>query len=136
MLYHVMLFSAVEQSESATCTNIYPLFFRFPYHAGHHGVLSRVPMLCSRFFYLSILYIVVCVCMYIYMSCIYMHICLYVNPDFPTHKTPLSPLFPCLFSMSVSLFMLCKQIHLHHFSRLHMCELIYSTCFSDSLHSV
>lgn len=26
----------------------YPPFFGFPSHVGHHGALSRVPMLCSK----------------------------------------------------------------------------------------
>ena len=36
----------------------------------------------------------------------------------------------CLFSMSASLFLLCKQVHLYHFSRFHVYALINSICFS------
>ena len=47
------------------------------------------------------------------------------------------PFFPALvsvhlFSTSVSLFLLCKQIHLYHFSRFHIYALIYDTRFSLS----
>ena len=53
--------------------------------------------------------------------------------------SPLHPplVFICLFSMSVSLFLLCKQIHLYHFFRSHIYALIYNTWFSlsDFLHS-
>ena len=56
---------------------------------------------------------------------------------------PPPPRFPPLvsirlFSTSVSLFLPCKQVHLYHFSRFHMYELIYDVCFSlsDLLHSV
>ena len=53
----------------------------------------------------------------------------------------LSPFFPplvsiCLFSTSVSLLLLHKQVHLYYFSGFHVCSLIYDICFSDSLHSV
>ena len=46
---------------------------------------------------------------------------------------PLSP-FPVvstsLFSMSTSLFLPCKQVHQYHFSKFHICALIYNICFS------
>ena len=42
-----------------------------------------------------------CVCIYIYV---------YVNPNLPIHPTPPSPLvFMCLFSLSVSLCLLCIE---------------------------
>ena len=40
-----------------------------------------------------------------------------------------SPWCACLFSMSVSLFLFCKQDQLHHFSRLHIFALIHVICF-------
>ena len=42
------------------------------------------------------------------------------------------------FSMSVSVFLPCKPVHLYHFSRFHIYVLIYDICFSlsDLLHSV
>ena len=63
--------------------------------------------------------------------------CVYVNPTLPIH-----PALPfCLgsihlFSTSASLFLLCKQVHLYHFSRFHIYALICNICFSDSPHSV
>ena len=48
-----------------------------------------------------------------------------------------NPLVPKrLFSMSASLFLPCKQIHLYHFSRFHLHVLICAICFSlsDLLH--
>ena len=59
----------------------------------------------------------------------------------PIHPTPLSP-YPKgsvhLFSTSVSLFLLCKQVQLYHFPRFHTYALIYDICFSlsDLLNSV
>ena len=42
LIYSVMLFSAVQQSESAVCIHISPLF-RSPSHLGHHRALNEVP---------------------------------------------------------------------------------------------
>ena len=44
----------------------------------------------------------------------------------------------CLFSTSASLLLPWNQVHLYHFSRFHVCELIYDIGFSlsDLLHSV
>ena len=49
-----------------------------------------------------------------------------------------SPWCPYLFSVSVSLFLFCKQDQLHHFSRFHIFALIHIICFSlsDFLHSI
>ena len=57
-------------------------------------------------------------------------------PPSPTHFSPM--VFICLFSTSVSLFLLCKPVHLYHFSRFHIYVLIYDICFSlsDLVHSV
>ena len=51
MLYNVVLVSAVQQSKSALhiYIYIYPLFFGFPSHLGHHRASSTVPVLYSRF---------------------------------------------------------------------------------------
>ena len=50
--------------------------------------------------------------------------------------SPLPPPCPlmslCLLSTSVSLFLLCKQVHLFHFSRFHIYVLICNACFSLS----
>ena len=74
----------------------------------------------------------------------YTHQCIHVNPNSPVHHTTTTPRhFPplvsiCLFSTSVSEFLPCKLVHLYHFSRFHICVLIYDICFSlsDLLHSV
>ena len=42
----------------------------------------------------------------------------------------------CLFSISLSLFLLCKKVHQSHFSGSHIFVLIHSICFSFWLHSV
>ena len=39
---------------------------------------------------------------------------------------------PSPFCVSVSLFLSCKQVHQDHFSRFHICALIYDICFSLS----
>ena len=41
LLYSLVLISALQRSELAIC--IYPLFFGFLFHLGHHRALSRVP---------------------------------------------------------------------------------------------
>ena len=74
----------------------------------------------------------------------YTHQCIHVNPNRPIRPiTPTACHFPplvsiCLFSTSVSQFLFCKPVHLYHFSRFHICVLIYYICFSlsDLLHSV
>ena len=47
---------------------------------------------------------------------------------------PLSPLLSIhLFFTSVSLFLLCKHVHLYHFSNFHIYVFIYDIYFSDSV---
>ena len=60
----------------------------------------------------------------------------FIPPPPPSQFLPLVSLH--LFSTSVSLFLPCKPVHLYHFSRFHICALIYDICFSlsDLLHSV
>ena len=55
--------------------------------------------------------------------------CWYQSPN-PSHSP--FPFDIHMFSMSVSLFLLCKQVHLYHFSRFHIYALIYHVCFSLS----
>ena len=52
--------------------------------------------------------------------------------------TPSPPVSTSPFSMSVSLFLPCRQVHQHHFSRFHKYTVIYDVyfSFSDLLHSV
>ena len=72
--------------------------------------------------------------MYFLHSSVYMSVPVskFIPPSFP----PLVPVH--LFSTSVSLFLLCRWVHLYHFSEFYMHELIYNTWFSlpDLLHSV
>ena len=56
---------------------IYPLFFRFPSHLGHHRALSRVPCAIQQVL-ISYLF--------------YTQQCIYVNPNLPIHPTPPPPL--------------------------------------------
>ena len=60
------------------------------------------------------------------------------HPPCSCHSTSPPLMSTHLFSMSVSLFPLCKQVHLYRFSRFHICGLIYDICFSLSnlIHSV
>ena len=62
-----------------------------------------------------------------------LHICvyIYINLNIPIYlTTPSPPLVSIrLFSMSVSLFLLCKNVLLYYFSRCHIYVLIYDICF-------
>ena len=68
----------------------------------------------------------------------YTYQCIYVNPNLPIHPTTTPLVSIRLFSTSVSLFLPCKLVHVHHFSRFHIYALIYDICFplSDLLHPV
>ena len=112
MLYNAVLVSAVQQSESTVCPHTC-LLFRFPSHLGFRW--EELPVLCSRFSFLSA------------HTSVYMSI--------PISQFILS-CFPSLTSLyllltSVSLLLLCKHIHLYHFSRFHLYVLI-CICFSIS----
>ena len=48
LLYTAVSVSAVQQSESAICIHISPLF-GFPSHLGHHRAQAEFPVLYSRF---------------------------------------------------------------------------------------
>ena len=116
MLYQFLLYSKANQ----LYVYIYLPFSGFPSHFGHHRVLSikqSFPHYTVVSHYLPILYIAAC----IYVNPI---LIVYLNFPFPTFVSI------CLFSTSVSLFLLCKQVHLYHFSRFHIYALIYNICFS------
>ena len=73
---------------------VYPLFFRFPSHLGHHRALSIVPCAIQQV-------------LISYLFCIQQHIC--IIPNLPIHPTLPSPLVTIsLFSTSVTLFLRCK----------------------------
>ena len=62
----------------------------------------------------------------------------FITPPSPPHRG-FPPLVSIrLFSTSVSQLLPCKPVHLYHFSRFHICVIIYDICFSlsDLLHSV
>ena len=90
--------SAVQQGESAIHTHISLLC--------HHTALRKVPC--------AIQLVLINYLFYIQKG-------IHVNPSLPIHPTRTSPptpwVFICLFSMSMSQFLLCKQVHLQHFSR-------------------
>ena len=124
LLYNVVLVSAVQQSESAICIHISPLFWiSFPFSSPQSTEQSSLCYIVGSH-QLSVLYIVVYICQSQSPNS--------SHPSFP----PLVSIY--LFSTSVSLFPLCKQVHLYHFSRFHLYALIYDICFSlsDLLHSV
>ena len=119
MLSQFLLYSKVNQ----LYRYIYPFFFRFPSHLGHHRALSRIPCAIQQVLVTYLFYI---------------QQCIYFNPSLPIHPTPSVPLVTIrLFSTSVSLFLPCRLVHLYHFSRFHIHALIYDICFSlsDLLHS-
>ena len=69
MLYQFLLYSKVNQLYEY----IYPLFFRFPSHLGHHRSLSRVPcakqqVLISYLFYMQ--------------QCVYVNLKILIHPPF------------------------------------------------------
>ena len=109
LLYNVVLISAVQWIESAIHMHISP-----PTHLGHHW--AELSVLHSSF---------------------PLGICptqshLYVNVNLPIHPVSPFPIIPCLFSMSASLFLPCKQFHLYHFSWFHIYASIYNIYFSLS----
>lgn len=63
---------------------------------------------------LCVLYMVVCVC----------HCYSPSQSNTPSHPAITHPMSTCLVSMSASLFLPWKQVHLYHFSRFHICKLI------------
>ena len=122
MLCQFLLYSKVNQ----LYVYVYPLFFGFPSHLGHHRALSRVPcaiqqVLISYLFYTQ------------YQQC------RYVNPSLPIHPTtPLPPWYPYVCSLHLYLyFCFVNKIIYTNFFRFHIYALIYDICFSlsDLLHS-
>ena len=98
MLFQFLLYSKVNQLYIYT----YPLFFGFPCHLGHHRALSRVPcaiqqVLISYLFYTQ--------------QCVYTSIP--ISQFIPPLPSP-APVSIRLSSMSVSVFLLCKEVHLYH----------------------
>ena len=65
---------------------MYPFFFRFPSHVGHHRALSRIPSAIQQAL-ISYLF--------------YTQQCIYVNPSLPNHPTSPSPLGVHMFVLYV-----------------------------------
>ena len=122
MLCQFLLYSKVNQ----LYVYIYPPFFGFPSHLGHHRALSRVPcatqqVLISYLFYTQ------------YQQCIY------VNPNLPIQTTPHPPWYPYVCSLRLCLyFCFVNKMVYTNFFRFHIYVLIYDVSFplSDLLHSV
>ena len=127
LFYNVVLVSTVQQSESAIHIHISsPFWISLPFRSPQSTEQSSLRYTVGSH-QLSILYIVLIVYMCQSQS---------PNSSQPPRLSPLVSLH--LFFTSVSLFLLCKQDHLYHFSRFHIYALIYGICFSlsDLLHSV
>ena len=88
MLCQFLLYSKLNQ----LYIYIYPLFFGFPSHLGHHRALSRVP--CALQVLINYLF--------------YTQQCIYVNPHLPVHPTSLPPQYPYVRSLHLCLFLLYK----------------------------
>ena len=118
MLYQFVMYCKVNRLY--ICIHIYSLFFGFPFHLGHHRAVNRVPCAIQQ---------VLISYLFSTQQCVYANsnLLFYATPLPPTSPPPVSTHLSC---MSVSLFLLCKQVHLHHFSRFHIYALIYSICFS------
>ena len=59
--------------------------------------------------------------------------CIYVNPKLPVHPTlPFPSVASGPFSMSLCLFLPCRQAHQYHFSRFDAGGLIHNICFFHS----
>ena len=106
--FFFFFFFAVQQSESAIYYTHIPSFFwiSFPFRSLQSIACSSLYCIIGSH-QLSILYIVVYIC----------------QSQSPNFSHPSIPCWcSCFFSTSVSLFLLCKQIHLYHFFQIsHIC---------------
>ena len=105
---------------------MYPRFFwiSFPFRSPQSIEWSSLYYTAGSH-QLSILYILV----YIFILYILVYICQSKSPSSSHHLFP--PLVSIrLFCTSLSLFLSCKQVHQHIFSRFHIYALIYNICFS------
>ena len=113
-----MLVPSVQQSESVIYVYIYTYIHTHTHTHKHISPLFQIalplrspqsteelPVLYSRF------------SLVIYSIHSSTHLCLYVNPNLPIHPTTPLPLLVSIhfFSTSVSLFLLCKSVHLFFF---------------------
>ena len=114
-----MLYFLLHSSEPAECVcayvYMYPFFLGFLSHLVHHRTLSRV----------------LCAIQQVLISYLFHTQCCIILIPISQFILPLfSPLGVHTLSVTfVSLFLLCKQVHLYHFSRFHICALIYVFVF-------
>ena len=74
---------------------MYPLFFGFPSHVGHHRAISRVSCALQQVLISS-------------LFCTYS--CIHVNPNLPIHPAPFSPLSVHMFVLYVCVSISALQI--------------------------
>ena len=113
-----------KQDESAVYLHTSLLFFGFPSHLSHYRALSRVPRALQQVL-ISYLF--------------YTHNRVYISISISQFSPPFCPPFGVhtFVLLHLSLFLLCRQVHLYHFSTFHIHEFIYDPCFplSDLFHS-
>ena len=125
MLSNVVFVSTARQSDQLSVYTSPLSWISFPFKSPHSTEQS-FPVLCSRFSSV--------ICFIRSSNSAYMLISI-----LPVHPPSLSSLVSiCLFSLSVSLFLLCKSVHLYHFFYVsHLCVNIQYLFFpSDLLHSI
>ena len=101
---------------------IHPFFFGFPFHLGHHRALSRVPCAIQQVLVAYLFYTQHQQCIHVSPNLSNLSISLPISPF--AHLVPIH-----LSSTSVSLFLLCKQVHLYRFPRFLVYVLMYDVCF-------
>ena len=99
-----MLASAVQQSESAMCIHISPPSWAYPLPPSHPSRSPQSIELSSLCFTA------------VFHQLVYTWQCIYVNDTLNSSHSPLLPVSTSIFSTSVSLFLLCKQVE--HLSKL------------------
>ena len=124
MLCQFLLYDEVNQSYVYTYSLLLGYTFFSHLSGSSQSTELKLPVLYSSFL-LAVYFIHNSV----YMSTV-------ISQFVPSFLSP--PVSTCPFSMSVSLFLPQKQVHLYHFSRFHIHSLIYDICFSlsDLLNSV
>ena len=113
LLYEVVSVSAVQQCESAVCLHLSPPSSTSP-PPSHPPRSSQSTTLSSP-----------CCTAGLHRYLMYTWECIYVTclPNPPSPSQP--PQGPLIYSLCLSLFLPCKQVHLYHFSRSHTHALIY-----------
>ena len=130
MLCQFLLYSEVNQ----LYVYLYPLPLGLPSHHPSPPSGPSRSVVTEHRAELPVLYRMFPLAIYFMHDSVYMSIL--ISQFVPPSPSP--PVSTCPFSMSTSLFLPCKLVHLYHFSRFHIYALIYDICFSlsDLLHSV